>query len=138
MRASFIYSLCTTIRPKIRILINLFFLFVHGHSTKVRGSLLLLIYSFLNCSNILFAVLPLCFVRYNHTLIFHTLYSLKSCSYILYTISIAIWSLSPLNRNMVWSMVTFTKQFFYNLKQFWGKCTSPATSVYWTIKNERI
>ena len=34
---SFILSLCTTIPPKIRVLINLFFLFVHDYSTKVRG-----------------------------------------------------------------------------------------------------
>ena len=34
---SFILSLCMTIRPKISVLINLFFLFVHDCSTKVRG-----------------------------------------------------------------------------------------------------
>ena len=34
---SFIHSLCMTIRPKISVLINLFILFVHDHSTKVRG-----------------------------------------------------------------------------------------------------
>ena len=34
---SFILSLCTTIRTKISVLINLFFLFVQDHSTKVRG-----------------------------------------------------------------------------------------------------
>ena len=38
--SSFIYSffiLCMTIRPKIRVLINLFILFVHDHSTKNQG-----------------------------------------------------------------------------------------------------
>ena len=34
---SFILSFCTTIRPKVSVLIKLFFLFVHDHSTKVRG-----------------------------------------------------------------------------------------------------
>ena len=34
---SFILSLCTTIRTKISVLINSFFLFVQDHSTKVRG-----------------------------------------------------------------------------------------------------
>ena len=34
---SFILSLCTTIRPKTRVLINLLFLFVLDHSTKVIG-----------------------------------------------------------------------------------------------------
>ena len=60
-----ILSLCMTIRAKIRVLINSFFLFVHVHSTKVRGHSYSLIYSFLNCANILFAifmvVLPLYF-----------------------------------------------------------------------------
>ena len=42
------------------------------------------------------AVMPLYFVCYIHsstTYIVRTLYSLESCSYILYTISMAIWSL---------------------------------------------
>ena len=75
--------LCTTIRPKIRVLIDLFFLFVHDHSTKVRGHSYSVIYSFLNCANISFAifitdcpyisyalflaVVPLYFVRYIHS-----------------------------------------------------------------------
>ena len=66
---SFILSLCTTIWPKIRILINLFLLFVHDHSTKIRGHSYSLIYFFLNCANILFAVFmavrPLYFVLSN-------------------------------------------------------------------------
>ena len=36
---SFILSLCMTIRPKNRVLINLFFLFVHDHSTKLGVTL---------------------------------------------------------------------------------------------------
>ena len=90
---SVILSLSTTIRPKIRVAIMpLFFFFVHDHSTKVRCYSYSLIYSFLNCHKISFAifmaVLPLYFFRsfsgsavlifigYNHsstTLIFHTL-----------------------------------------------------------------
>ena len=38
---SFIFSLCTTIWQKIRVLINLFSLFVHKHSTKFRDLKLL-------------------------------------------------------------------------------------------------
>ena len=79
---SFILSFCTTIRPRIRALINLFFLFVHDHSTNVRSYSYSVIYYFLNCASILFAmfmaVLPLYFVYYVHwsaALIFHTLYS---------------------------------------------------------------
>ena len=78
--------------PKIRALIY-FFLFGHDHSTKVRGHSYSLINYFLNCANISFAVVPLYFVRYIHTLIFRTLYSWKCCFYILYAISMAIWSL---------------------------------------------
>ena len=78
-----IICFCTTIRPKIRFLINLFFSFVHDHSTKVRGHSYSLISFFLNCANISFAlflaVLPLNFFRYIQaildTLIFRTLYS---------------------------------------------------------------
>ena len=88
---SFILSLCTTIRPKIRVLINLMFLFVHDHST--RGHSYSSIYSFLDCANTLFAVLPLYFVSYNHTLIFRTLYSWKCCSCFSCAISMAKWSL---------------------------------------------
>ena len=88
----FILSLRTTIQPKARFLINLFFLFLHGHSTKVGGHSNSLIYSFLNSANISFAVLPLYFVRYIRTLIFPALY--LCCSYISCTISMAIWSLS--------------------------------------------
>ena len=73
-------------------LCHYFFFFVHDHSTKVRCYSYSLIYSFLNCHKISFAifmaVLPLYFFRsfsgsavlifigYNHsstTLIFHTL-----------------------------------------------------------------
>ena len=73
-------------------LCHYFFFFVHEHSTKVRCYSYSLIYSFLNCHKISFAifmaVLPLYFFRsfsgsavlifigYNHsstTLIFHTL-----------------------------------------------------------------
>ena len=68
---SFILFLCTTIQSKIRFLIFFFFfLFVRNHSTKVKGHSYSQIFYFLNCTNILFALLPLYFVRYNHTLIF--------------------------------------------------------------------
>ena len=63
-----LFFFCTTIRPKIRVLTNSIFLFAHDHSTKVRGDSYSLIYSFINCANISFAlflaVLPLHFVRY--------------------------------------------------------------------------
>ena len=44
---SFILSLCTVIRPKNRVLINLLFLFVHDHSTKLGVTLILLFILFL-------------------------------------------------------------------------------------------
>ena len=53
---SFILSLCTTIRPKIRVLIGSFLLYVHDYSNKVRGHSYPLIYYFLNCVNISFAI----------------------------------------------------------------------------------
>ena len=86
-----IFSFCTTIRPKIRFLINSIFLFAHGHSTKIRSDTYSLIYFFINCANILFAlfvaVLPLHFVSYMQsstpaTFIFRTLY----CFYIFRTL----------------------------------------------------
>ena len=79
---SYVLPLCTTIRPKIRFLINLFLLFAHDHSTKIRVYSYSLIYSFLNCANISYAifmsVLFLYFVRDIHVstaLIMCTLYS---------------------------------------------------------------
>ena len=74
---SFISSLGKTIRPKNSVLNNLLFLFVHDHSTEVRSYSDSLIYSFLNCASVSFAVLPLYLLRYNHTLIFCILYSWK-------------------------------------------------------------
>ena len=71
---SFILCLCTTIQPKIRVHITLSFFRTRLFHQSYR-SLLLRIYSFLNCGNILFGVLSLYFVCYSHTLIFHTLYS---------------------------------------------------------------
>ena len=47
---------CTTIRPKISVLINLYLLFVYDHSTKIRVHFYSLIYFFLNCPNILYAI----------------------------------------------------------------------------------
>ena len=81
-----IFPFCTTIRPKIRSsLINLFFLFVHDHSTKVRCHSYFLIYSFLNCANISFAILTA-----DTAFIFRTPYLWKSCCFISYAISMAI------------------------------------------------
>ena len=68
---------------------------VHDHSTKDRGYSYSLIYFFLNCANISFAifmaVLPLYFVRSisgSTTLKFRKLYSWKCCSYISYGVFI--------------------------------------------------
>ena len=101
----YFFYLYTTIRPKLRVLVNLIFFLVHDeHSTKVRGYSYFLIYYFLNCANISFAifkaVLPLYFVRSIQrgaalTLVFRTLYSWKCCSYISYAMSMTIWSLHP-------------------------------------------
>ena len=64
------FSICTTIQPKISLLINLFILFVHDHSNKVSCRSYSLIYSFYICANtsyaIFMAVLPLYFVCYIH------------------------------------------------------------------------
>ena len=102
---------CTTVRSKIRVLINLFSILVHDHSTKVRGHSYSLIYYFLNCANISFAIFmadtaliifrALCFKQYcfyvsyansqqYYPYTFRTLYSWQNCSYILYTMSMAI------------------------------------------------
>ena len=82
-----IHSLCTTIRPKNRVLINLLFLFVHDHSTKLGVTLTLLFILFLDvpifCLLYSWQILPLHFtyifrsVRYINwraVLIFRTLY----------------------------------------------------------------
>ena len=80
---SFILSLRTTIRSKISVLINLFFLFVHDHSTKVlilKFIIFLteLIFCWQYCPYISSAtIIPLYFVYYIHrsaALIFRTLY----------------------------------------------------------------
>ena len=88
----FILSLCTTIRPKIKVLIDFLFS-VHDHSTKVRGHFYYLIYSFLNCGNISFAkfmeVLPLYFARCTFgstAFMFRPLYSQQYYPYISNTI----------------------------------------------------
>ena len=70
------------------------FLFLQRPFDKVRGHSYSLIYSFLNCANISFAVLSLYFVRYTHTLTFRTLYSWKCYSYISNAITMDIWSFS--------------------------------------------
>ena len=68
---SFIHFLCTTIRPKNRVLINLLFLFVHDHSTKLGVTLTLLLILFLNVPifRLLYSwqILPLHFIRYVHS-----------------------------------------------------------------------
>ena len=101
---SFVFSLCTTIRPKIRVIINLFILFVHDHSAKVRGHSYSLIDFSPNCANIPFgifkavfsyisftlilAVLPLCFVRYLHS---STSYPYTSYTLIMEVLLLYIW-----------------------------------------------
>ena len=79
---SFILSLCTTIRPKNRVLINLLFLFVHDHLTKLGVTLTLLVFLFLDVSifRLLYSwqVLPLYFYRFvsgSTVFIFGPLYS---------------------------------------------------------------
>ena len=76
---------------------NLNFLFVHDHSTKVRDHSYSLIYSFLNCADVLFAifkaVLPLYFVRSisgSIAFIFRPLYSQQYYPYISYTIFVEL------------------------------------------------
>ena len=68
---SFIHSLCRTIRPKNRVLINVLFLFVHDHSTKLGVTLTLLLILFLNLPifRLLYSwqTLPLHFIRYVHS-----------------------------------------------------------------------
>ena len=85
----FFFHLYTTIRPKIRVFINLIFFLVHNHLTKVSGHSYFLIYYFLNCANIPFAifkaVLSLYFVRS-----IHGGCSKPCCSYISYAILMSI------------------------------------------------
>ena len=79
---SFILSLCTTIRPKNRVLINLLFLFVHKHSAKLGVTLALLFILFLDvpifCLLYSWQILPLYFHRSvsgSTAFIFRPLYS---------------------------------------------------------------
>ena len=80
---SFIHSLCTTIRPKNRVLINLLFLFVHDHSTKLGVTLTLLFILFLDVPifRLLYSwqILPLHFIRYVPS---STTYIFRSVHYI--------------------------------------------------------
>ena len=88
---SFIHSLCTTIRSKNRVLINLLILFVHDHSTKLGVTLTLLFILFLDVQlfRLLYSwqILSLHFIRYvNSSTTYNfrmqlTLYSLENCSY---------------------------------------------------------
>ena len=68
---SFIHSLCTTIRPKNRVLINLLFLFVHDHSTKLGVTLTILFILFLDVPifPLLYSweILPLHLIGYVHS-----------------------------------------------------------------------
>ena len=61
---SFNLSFVMTIGPKIRVLTGLFLLFGHDHSIKVIGHSYSLIYSFLNCSNVLFGILKVVLLLY--------------------------------------------------------------------------
>ena len=92
---SFILSLCTTIRPKNRVLINLLFLFVHDHSTKSDVTLTVLFILFLDVpifrSLYSWQILPLYFHRSvsgSTALIFCLLYSQQYYLYLSYTIFI--------------------------------------------------
>ena len=80
---SFIHSLCTTIRPKNRVLVNLLLLFVHDHSTKLGVTLTLLFIFFLDVPifRLLYSwqILPLHFIRYVHS---STTYIFLSVHYI--------------------------------------------------------
>ena len=68
---SFIHCLCTTIRPKNRVLINLLFLFVHDPSTKLGVTLTLLFILFLDVPifRLLYSwqILPLHFIGNVHS-----------------------------------------------------------------------
>ena len=81
---SFILSLCTTIRPKNRVLINLLFLFVHDHLTKLGFTL-----SFLRCVNISFAIFMT-----DTALIFLSLCFRQCCLYISSAIFIVVLPIS--------------------------------------------
>ena len=95
VRLSLIYfSFLHDHSTKNQVLVNFFFVFVHDHSTKVRCHSYFLIYSFLNCANISFAILTA-----DTAFIFRTPYLWKSCCFISYAISMAIWSLSPMCSN---------------------------------------
>ena len=88
----FFLSLCRTIRPKLGYSLFFFLLFVHDHSTKIRGYSSFL-YSWQYCPNIssalFMAVLLLYFVCYVHgstAFTFRPPYSLPYCPYISYTV----------------------------------------------------
>ena len=80
---SFVHSLCTTIRPKKRVLINLSILFVHDHSTKLGVTLTLLFIILLDVAlfRLLYSwqILPLHFIRYVHN---STTYKFRSVHHI--------------------------------------------------------
>ena len=111
--SSFIYSFfCVPLFIKIiRVLIDLFILFVHQHSTKIRGHSYSLVYFFLNCANTLYAafkeVLPLfssaafmtvplysvLYIYCTPAFKFCRIYTWQYCPYILCTILMTVLSL---------------------------------------------
>ena len=89
VRLSLIYfSFLHDHSTKNQVLVNLFIYFICTRPFKVRCHSYFLIYSFLNCTNISFAILTA-----DTAFIFRTPYSWKSCCYISYAISMAIWNL---------------------------------------------
>ena len=126
MWLSYIYFFffCTTIRPRLRVLTCLIFLYAHNHLIKICGPLpfiitfehdhstkviRVLIYIFISFVHNhstkirghsyswiywLINCINVLYATYGSTYIFRTLYSWWHCSYISYAMSMAIWSLS--------------------------------------------
>ena len=97
----FIFSLRTTLRTKIRILISLLLLFAHNQSTKL-GSLLLFNWFFSSfcqyfVSSTAFILCPV----YPYPYISYTMFMAVLLLHISYVIFIAIWSLSQSNDNCI-------------------------------------
>ena len=121
MWLSYIYCfLCATIRPRLRVLIHLIFLYAHNHLIKICGRLPFIIPFEHDHSNKVIRVLIYIFISFIHdhstkirghsysliyllincvnvsyttfmaALIFRSLYSWWHCSYILYAMSMSI------------------------------------------------
>ena len=131
----FLY-LCTTIRPKIRVLINLFLIFAHDHSTEIYDHLSLIL-SF--CPTIRPKIRVLinffCLFVQDHSASQYFVQDIHCGSYISYAIFMAIWSLRPRAANFHKFSIIFWEK---DVSQLQNKQKSAAATQWMDITDQEI